>query len=238
MKKRFVLFLLLLACLQCSYAQKNVGIGTSTPDTNAILEMKATDKGILIPRMNATQRVSMGSSMGMNQKGLLVFDNDSSKFFYWNGIMWLTIQTGPQGPPGVAQAQSYGVRGTATTVSSNFPSWTLVNGLSRTINLVDSATVNVFTNGGIDPLGIGSGFWGYVQLFINGSQATGGRQTINSITNYLSSIDVTHWSFSYPLVLPPGSYTFEIKTTKYDSGSPDYTASQDGQSSMIIQVFY
>ena len=41
----------------------------------------------------------------MTQKGLMVFDNDSVKFFYWNGAAWQTFGSGPMGPQGPAGAQ-------------------------------------------------------------------------------------------------------------------------------------
>ncbi|MCC7303238.1 MAG: hypothetical protein IT233_11410, partial [Bacteroidia bacterium] len=40
-------------------AQDNVGIGTTTPDASAILEMMSTNKGLLIPRMTAVQRLAL-----------------------------------------------------------------------------------------------------------------------------------------------------------------------------------
>ena len=46
----FVLQFLFLAAY-CSFSQ-SVGIGTITPDPSAALDITATNKGLLIPRMN------------------------------------------------------------------------------------------------------------------------------------------------------------------------------------------
>ncbi len=78
MKKSILgLMLGLFAC--CVHAQNNVGIGTPNPDPSAILELQASDKGILIPRMNAVQRTSIATP----KDGLMVYDTDSSCFFYY-----------------------------------------------------------------------------------------------------------------------------------------------------------
>jgi hypothetical protein len=106
MKKQYIFVLFITCFITEIYAQNNVGIGTNSPDSKAILELQATDKGILIPRMTATQRNNMSATLGFTQKGLLVFDNDSTKFFYWNGSMWQTIGSGAIGPMGPAGSSS------------------------------------------------------------------------------------------------------------------------------------
>ena len=66
----------------------NVGIGTNTPDNAAVLDISATDKGLLIPRMNSIQRIEIRYP----PNGLLAFDTDSGYlFFYKNG--WKGIKS-------------------------------------------------------------------------------------------------------------------------------------------------
>jgi hypothetical protein len=102
--RRNILSLLLtgiLALFQLiSFAQQNVGIGTSVPDGSAILDLTAGDKGILIPRMTTAQRVAIVSPA----TGLLVYDTDFDQFWYFNGIVWV-VAIGPQGPTGPQGAQ-------------------------------------------------------------------------------------------------------------------------------------
>lgn len=99
MKKAIVnlVFALMGACV---YSQNNVGIGTNNPDNNSLLELQAIDKGILIPRMSSSQRFNMVPALGLPQKGLLVFDNDSVMFFFWDGYLWKAITAGAFGPSG------------------------------------------------------------------------------------------------------------------------------------------
>lgn len=70
-----------------------VGINTdgSAPHTSAMLDVKSTSKGLLIPRMTTGQRaiLSIGAS-----EGLMVFDTDLDRFFFHNGTSWLEGATG------------------------------------------------------------------------------------------------------------------------------------------------
>jgi hypothetical protein len=109
MKSIFIILITFLLDMTWAYSQNNVGIGTTAPDTNALLELKASDKGILIPRLTSVQRNNMSPSLGIAQEGLLVYDNDSTKFFFWDGNAWKQLgnaitgpqgATGPQGPAG------------------------------------------------------------------------------------------------------------------------------------------
>lgn len=77
-----------------TYGQ-NVGIGTSTPDVAAQLEVSSNTKGVLIPRMTSTQR----ASILLTAKGLLVYDSTSNSFWYHNGAAWTEIG-GLTGLPG------------------------------------------------------------------------------------------------------------------------------------------
>ncbi len=51
---------------------------------SAMLEVKSYDKGILVPRMNSSQRTSIASPA----KGLLVFDITTNTFWYYSGSIW------------------------------------------------------------------------------------------------------------------------------------------------------
>lgn len=90
-KLRNFLFLALIHVLfrtvPC-FSQDNVGFGTLTPDSSAILELKSSDKGILIPRMSAAQRMAITNPA----VGLLVYDTDSACFFFYKQpASWLSL---------------------------------------------------------------------------------------------------------------------------------------------------
>lgn len=55
------------------------------PDASAVLEIQATDRGILIPRVANTAAVSKPVT------GLLVYDLSAQTFTYYNGTVWRTF---------------------------------------------------------------------------------------------------------------------------------------------------
>ena len=83
--KMFLIFrggLVLLALLatggQLARAQ-GVGIGTPTPDASAALDITATGKGLLVPRLSQAQRLAIASPA----TGLLVYQTDGAQPGFW-----------------------------------------------------------------------------------------------------------------------------------------------------------
>ncbi|WP_394368790.1 NHL repeat-containing protein [Hymenobacter guriensis] len=86
------LLALLLVAPAAVFAQ-NVGIGTTTPDASAALDVKATDKGLLPPRLTSAQRAAIPSPA----TGLLVYQTDGvAGYYYFSGTAWLNLSTGIQ----------------------------------------------------------------------------------------------------------------------------------------------
>jgi hypothetical protein len=72
------------------------GIGTTTPNTAAKLDVSSTDKGLLIPRMTKSQREAITLSAAAN--GLLVYQTDDLAGFYVNTsttttVAWTRVNT-------------------------------------------------------------------------------------------------------------------------------------------------
>jgi len=65
----------------------NVGIGTTSPNTSSLLDLTSNSKGLLIPRMTATERNAISSPA----TGLLVYDNSVNSFYFYNGGSWNQI---------------------------------------------------------------------------------------------------------------------------------------------------
>ena len=98
----------------------NVGIGTSTPNAKAILDLTSTTQGFLAPRMLSTQRTSISGPA----KGLLVFDNDSSLYFYYNGSTWKPIKSSGGGSGTTYNAGGgITISGTKISADSNNAVW-------------------------------------------------------------------------------------------------------------------
>lgn len=78
--KKWISIFSIISC--CWYSNAQTGIGTTTPNASAKLEIASTDKGLLIPRMTKTQRESIALTTAAN--GLLVYQTDDVVGFYVN----------------------------------------------------------------------------------------------------------------------------------------------------------
>ena len=92
MKKSITLLATTMFFTAMTSAQ-SVAINTdgSTAATTALLDVKSTAKGILIPRMSKSEKNAIGSPA----TGLLVFQDtpDSIGFYYYGGSKWLWLAT-------------------------------------------------------------------------------------------------------------------------------------------------
>lgn len=75
-----------LLCTLCIKAQ--VGVGTTSPSANAALEVFSTNKGLLLPRLNASQQDAMQTP----SEGLIVYNTTSRKVQVYTNTetMWIT----------------------------------------------------------------------------------------------------------------------------------------------------
>ncbi len=92
MKKtnRSLSILVFLACLTSVTAQVAVTPDGSMPHASAMLDVKSTDKGILVPRMSSTQRSAVASPA----QGLLVYDLTTESFWFFTGAVWEELNSG------------------------------------------------------------------------------------------------------------------------------------------------
>jgi hypothetical protein len=79
--------LIIVYCFFSTSVFSQTGIGTNTPNASAKLEVAATDKGFLLPRMTAAQRTAIANPAN----GLVVYQTDATTGFY--------VNTGSSGTP-------------------------------------------------------------------------------------------------------------------------------------------
>lgn len=85
--------LLLVLILLAGGARAQVGIGTTTPSSQAVLDLQATgnDKGLLIPRMSEAARLNIPAP----PQGLLVYQTNGTQPGFWYatgaGTTWLWL---------------------------------------------------------------------------------------------------------------------------------------------------
>ncbi len=121
---------------------QNIGINTdgTKPNINAMLDVKAYNKGILIPRTSTASRTAIP-----NTKGLLVYDTTVNSFYYNDGAAWQQIANGSASINGTA---NYIAKFTGTSSAGN--SQIFDNGQYVGIGTITpKAGLNIIHNGGI-----------------------------------------------------------------------------------------
>ena len=91
-KKCCILLSVSLFFMIVSYAQ--VGIGTLSPEGGSILDISATDKGILVPRVNISDLTTIDPVTGGSPSGLLVYNTNTTTgegFHYWDSSDWIPL---------------------------------------------------------------------------------------------------------------------------------------------------
>ncbi len=122
--KKIILFFSAVCCFSShkSEAQnQNVGIGTLTPNSSAMLDVVSTNKGVLVPRVTTAQM----NAIAAPANGLVVYNTDSSCFCYYKVNVWKSLcgtngsggATGATGPAGANGAT--GATGAIGPVGAN-----------------------------------------------------------------------------------------------------------------------
>lgn len=163
MKKFTILLSLMLLYTALSYAQVAINTDGSNPDSSAILDVKSTTGGLLLPRMTTFQL----SYISNPAAGLLVYNTDSSDFYGYNGSKWISLwDTSDTISPWVCgdsitdsrDGQSYNTVqiGTQCWMAENLNIGTMINGSGNQTNndtiekyCYNNSSANCDTYGGL-----------------------------------------------------------------------------------------
>ncbi len=95
--------ILLCGIFSAFVAKAQVGIGTSTPDASAQLEISSKSKGLLIPRMTESQKDDIGNPAN----GLLIYQtNNTPGFYYYTNGQWQRLASNVDLPAGGSSSNS------------------------------------------------------------------------------------------------------------------------------------
>ncbi len=81
-------FTLIIFCITIAFncLAQNIGIGTTTPDNSAALDISSNSKGLLLPRLTTAERNAIINPA----KGLMVYTTTDSSFYMYDGA-WQKI---------------------------------------------------------------------------------------------------------------------------------------------------
>ena len=161
MKKTFA-FIALLLMLNFYAKAQSLAVNTdgSAADVSALLDIKSTSKGLLIPRMTLAQK----NVVSLPATGLLVYQTDGTKGLYVNN----GTPAAPNWQLVTASSNAWGLTGNAGTIDGT-------NFIGTTDNIPFTIKVNNQKAGRIDHL-LGNSFFGYQS---GNNNSTGVSNTAN-----------------------------------------------------------
>ena len=189
--KNFFSTLSILLITQITIAQ-NVGIGTTTPNAKAALEINSTNKGLLIPTMTTSQLYAISSP----PNGLLVYNTSYGELYQYNGTAWKGILNSNYWTRPLASRNKITNNLDSVGIGTNSPSeWLDVDGNIRSRN-------NVMADNNVSAVGSISG----ATLFSSGNAAVGGTALLYGAVT------------AYNDIIMSGENTFQLRSAAVDKG--------------------
>lgn len=132
--QRVLSFIFLLNIfINSSYISAQIGINTLNPNGQAIIDIVALNKGVLLPRLSSSQR----NLINTPAIGLTIYNIDSQSIEWFNGSIWYNpIQI--QMPPVISNITTTAVQ--ATVAFSSVPNATSYKCITQPGNIITSGT--------------------------------------------------------------------------------------------------
>ena len=96
MKNTYLKFLFLILGMNVFAQNGSVGIGTSVPDSSAILDLTSSKKGLMIPKISLNENNASDYSFMVEKptESLLIYNTNASfpggkGLYYWDGTQWV-----------------------------------------------------------------------------------------------------------------------------------------------------
>ncbi len=162
--KQLCLLIILLGHPLFSKAQ-NVGINASgaAPDASAVLDVVATDKGLLVPRVSITNALT-AAPVTAPVTSLLVYNTNAAitsgngvGYYYWDGSQWVKFLDGGSDDAWLLTGNTFTASGTNFLgTTTNFPLDIKTNNILRT-RITTKGQIEVFNTGQSVFVGEGAG---------------------------------------------------------------------------------
>lgn len=222
LRKKSLVIALMIAGTATIKAQ-NVGVGTSTPNKNAILDVTVPDpatapQGMLLPRLTTTQKTALAGSLAAVDEGMVVYDTDINSMFMWDGAAWVNVSA----------VSGWGLTGNPSavgnflgTTDATAPFRILVNNQQR-VSITSGGLFSVqtgttpSTGTGNNGVSIGNG------NTVNGNQAIAIGNKVGA--NHLGAVVIGDYSADAPAAT--NSSTQDQFTSRFNGGYRFFTTSQ------------
>jgi uncharacterized protein (TIGR02145 family) len=163
-------FTLLVGISLNLYSQVAINSDNNSPDNTAMLDVKSTEKGMLVPRMTKTQREAIVSPA----TGLLVYQTDNIPgFYYYTGYNWYSgtywVSLTGSGPGGNSPSMCFDRDGNAYPTFTIWGQTWMAENLRVTHYRNGEAIPNVTSNASWEALSTGAYCW------YNNDQATNAK---------------------------------------------------------------
>jgi hypothetical protein len=182
------------------YSGGNVGIGTALPAVSAALDISATDKGMLVPRLSLVQRDAIVTPA----TGLLIYQTDNTPgFYFYNGTQWASVSAGGavvssvsataplassggaaptiSMPAATSSANGYLTSANWTTFNAKESALTFSSPLNRSVNAISLPAASASASGYLS-----STDW----TTFNAKVSSGANSTITSLSGLTTDLSV------------------------------------------------
>jgi hypothetical protein len=147
--------------------------------------------------------------------------------------------TGPTGSPGTTGQSSTTAFGTAAlTVTNTMSAFTLIPGLTQTINVPSNSAVLVTADGGISTTSATSSGYSVVNvaIYIDGVVSPNGGYRRISAANTAGVLNmIESFSLTQALTLTPGAHTIDVRAATGSTAAANSPAVVSGDSTSVIQ---
>lgn len=206
MKNLIFSLISLIFSFNCTSQGVVINSDGSNPNSSAILDVKSTTKGILIPRMTQTQRNAIDTPVS----GLMVYQTDATLgFYFYDGSSWVRLASGTEAA--YTAGTNISISGNVITNSSPDQTVTLTGGGATSIT-------GTYPNFTINSTDNNSG--GTVTSLTAGTGLSGGTITSSGTIN-LANTGVTTGTYNNVTVNAQGQVTAGSNTSYLTSEVDD-----------------
>ncbi|MCO6175393.1 hypothetical protein NHF50_10090, partial [Flavobacterium sp. NRK F10] len=153
-----------------AYSYSQVGINTALPNSSSVLDVVATDRGVLIPRLSLTGSTDATTITNGNVVSLLVYNTATAAdvvpgYHFWDGTKWVRLAISDELGAAILTTLVDNGDGTMT--------YTDENGVANTINTTVVSNNTYIADGTID---------------INGDGTPDNNVTLQDVINNINTI--------------------------------------------------